>query len=104
MDLDRLRNAAQQFVLYTDAMLAAAEQGRWEELLVVFAAREEQMALMITEAGETVLKQLPDLLDPFRDALRKNQRIELMMAARRDELGEDLSSVQQERRLRMTYR
>jgi hypothetical protein len=104
MERDDLRAVAQQFVTYTDALLVAAEQGRWEEFLLVFAEREAQMAVLVEQAGETLLKQLPELLAPFRQALEKNRRIELLMAARRDELGEQLVSVQKERRLRMTYR
>ncbi|TDR78450.1 flagellar protein FliT [Paludibacterium purpuratum] len=104
MEMNPLRETAQQFVTYTDAMLVAAQQGRWEDFLLVFEAREAQMVVLIEQAGEALLRHFPDLEGDFRQALEKNHRIETLMAARRDELGEELSSVQQQRRLRMTYR
>jgi hypothetical protein len=104
MELDALRMTAQQFVDYTDALLASAEQGRWRDFLTVFEAREALMDTLIREAGDELLKRLPDMRQTFELALGKNLRIQDLAAARRDELGEELSTVQQQRRLRMTYR
>jgi hypothetical protein len=104
MELQALRETAQQFATYTDALLVAAESGRWDDFLAVFDAREVLMGTLEQEAGDDLLKHLPDLRPLLETALEKNLRIQDLAAARRDELGEELSSVQQKRRLRMTYR
>lgn len=104
MELDALRETAQQFATYTDALLVAAEQGRWDDFLTVFDARDALMETLVREAGDDLLKHLPDLRPTLQDALEKNLRLQDLAAARRDELGEELSSVQHQRRLRMTYR
>lgn len=104
MELQALRETAHQFATYTDALLIAAEQARWDDFLAVFDAREALMETLIREAGDELLKRLPDLRPLLETALEKNQRIQDLAAARRDELGEELASVQHQRRLRMTYR
>lgn len=104
MNLERLRETTRQFAEYTEAMLVAAEQGQWEDFLLVHEAREAQMATLQAEAGDALLTLLPELRPMLEAALLLNQRLELLASARRDELGEELSTVQQQRRLRMTYR
>lgn len=104
MEPDTLRSTALRFASYTDAMLLAAEQGQWDAFFQVFDERERQMALLMQEAGDSLLVRMPDLRATIEAALQKNLRIDELMRARRDELGEELASVQHQRRLRMTYR
>jgi hypothetical protein len=99
-----LRDTAVLFVQQTDDMLAAAEQGLWELFLAHHERREQSMAVLMSEAGDSLLKRLPDMRDALQLALDKSLRIDDLARAQRDELGSNLASEQQSRRLRSTYR
>jgi hypothetical protein len=104
LELDELQQKALLFIRQTDEMLVAAEQGSWDDFLDLHLLREESMALLMREAGDALLERLPMLRDPLQRALDKSLRMDDMARARRDELGENLSSVQHTRRLRAAYR
>ena len=103
-DLERLALTTRQFIQLTDEMLTAAEQGLWEVFLGLHDVREQCMAFLMSEAGDTLLTHLPDLREPLQQALDKSLRIDMLALARRDELGENLASEQHTRRLRAAYR
>ena len=102
--LERLRATTLQFAHYTDALLVAAEQGHWQDFVLVCEARDQLMNLMEQEAGDALLQFFPEYRELLQQALDKNQQVQLLAAAQRDQIGEQLSTFQQQRRLRMTYR
>jgi hypothetical protein len=104
IESDALRVTAQQFLSLTDEMLLTAEQGRWNDFLAVHRAREDQMAVLIREAGTRLLVRLPELRASFQRALLTSQRIDALVRARRDDLGAHLSSIQHRRKLSSAYR
>lgn len=102
--LEDLHATVLQFIQQTDQMLLAAEQGQWESFLDLHDLREQSMAVLMQEAGETLLDRLPQLRDPLQRALDQSLRMDDLARARRDELGENLASAQHTRRLRAAYR
>jgi hypothetical protein len=104
MELDELRRTAHEFVDLTDHMLVAAQSGLWDEFLDVHAAREQQMGILELEAGDSLLRKLPELRPDFERALETSLHIDELARARRDDLGENLASFQAQRRLHSAYR
>ena len=104
IELGLLRSTTLEFLSLTDELLACAQQGRWDEFFGVQDARDQQLALLLTHAGDTLLSLLPDLRSELQQALDNNLRIDGLVRARRDELVMHLSSVQHQRRLNSTYR
>lgn len=104
LERDALLQVALQFVRLTNEMLVEAEQGHWELFLDLHDLREQSMAIMMKEAGDALLEQLPALRAPLQQAREQCLRIDDLASARRDELGENLASAQHTRRLRAAYR
>jgi hypothetical protein len=104
LPLELLRDTARLFVQQTDDMLATAEQGLWELFLEHHERREQSMAILMSEAGDTLLQRLPDMREALQQALEKSLRIDDLAQAQRDELGSNLASEQHTRRLRSAYR
>jgi hypothetical protein len=104
IELEALRVIALRFLSLTDEMLLQARQDSWNDFLLAHEERERQMAVLVSEAGESLLRLLPELKTPWQQALEKTLVIDELARAQRDELGETLSSVQRKRRLRSTYR
>jgi len=103
-DPDVLRRAARAFVALTDQMLISAQSGHWDTFFQAHDAREDQMALLIGEAGNRLLIELPEFRSDFETALSKSLQIDVLARTRSDFLGENLAAFQARRRLRSTYR
>jgi hypothetical protein len=101
--VDVLRSAAQQFCSLTEAMLAAAQQGSWDDFLAQHVLREQQMTVLLGQDKALLIQLLPALRASLQQALEHSRRLDQLVRARRDELGEILSSGQRARRLRSTY-
>jgi len=103
-DLDELHRIAERFVALTDLMLDAAQAGQWEAFFSAHDAREAQMSILMDAAGDRLLIDLPELRPAFEAALQKSLQIDDLARARRDDLGDNLASLQTQRRLRSAYR